>query len=214
MQREIRKAQASEKGTLQRAEELEEEIADMKAQLKARSPKGGSAKAAESAKRAAEDKLRECQGSEIEARKSLALVQKTNDDSQKEKRMLQKELDGLKQQHQKLKVARSFAQCIAPTPSPPPHCALTDFADPLQNVKKLAQLEAEVDGAVSLTPEEIIFLQEENRELKSWGHVSQTPTSTPTSLSPHKLEGHNQTPPWLARRAATPRATWPRMVSN
>jgi hypothetical protein len=42
----------------------------------------------------------------------------------------------------------------------------------LQNVKKLAQLEAEVDGAVSLTPEEIIFLQEENRELKSWGHVS------------------------------------------
>ena len=40
-----------------------------------------------------------------------------------------------------------------------------------QNVKKLAQLETEVDGAVSLTPEEIMFLQEENRELKSWGNV-------------------------------------------
>ena len=38
--------------------------------------------------------------------------------------------------------------------------------------EKSRMMVAEVDGAVSLTPEEIMFLQEENRELKNWGNVS------------------------------------------
>ena len=119
LQREVRKLQASEKGTLQRAEELEEELADLRAQMKARSPRGSSSKAAEDAKREAERKLTEAQASDIDARKQLALTSKAKDDAEREKRILQKQLDGLKKEHQKLK---------AENDSRPPRCAHSGLA--------------------------------------------------------------------------------------
>ena len=62
---------------------------------------------------------------------------KALEDGRKEIRALQTKLESLRKEHDKVKGA-----------------------------KKLAQLEAQVDGGVQLTPEEIIVLQDENRELK------------------------------------------------
>ena len=74
--------------------------------------------------------------------KKLSLVQKAHDDSQSERRQLSRNLESLQRDQIKLK-----------------------------NAKQLASLETEMNGPVTMTPEEIIILQDENRELKDWGKV-------------------------------------------